>query len=228
MTANPTADPHADAAILRAGPARAPLAMVLLHGRGGAASEMLSLGAALAPADVAFFAPQAAGRSWWPTSFLAPMAQLEPWLGSALAAADRAVATARAEGWADDRIIVLGFSQGACLALEHVARAGRRYAGVCALSGGLVGTADAEGVPAEDIYGHGPKRFDYPGRLDGTRAYLGCHAADPHIPLRRVQDSAAVLDGLGAAVTTAIHPGQGHAILERDVAAIRAMVAALM
>jgi phospholipase/carboxylesterase len=220
-----TDDPHADAPILRAGPARAALAMVLLHGRGGAAGEMLSMGAALAPADVAFFAPQAAGRSWWPTSFLAPMAQLQPWLDSALAAADRAIAAARAEGWADERIMLLGFSQGACLALEHVARAGRRYAGVCGLSGGLVGTADADAAPSADLYGHPPKRFEYAGRLDGVPAYLGCHAMDPHIPRRRVDESARTLTALGASVTTAIHPGQGHAIVDRDVAAVRAMIA---
>lgn len=220
-----TDDPHDQGPLLRAGPAKAPLAMVLLHGRGGAAEEMLGLGAALAPADVAFFAPQAAGRSWWPTSFLAPMGRLQPWLDSALATVARAVAAAEAEGWPRERIVVLGFSQGACLALEHVARAGRRYAGVCGLSGGLVGVADAEGAATDDLYGHAPKRFDYAGQLEDAPVYLGCHAADPHIPLRRVRETAGALTAMGADVATAIHPGPGHAILEADVAAARAMIA---
>jgi phospholipase/carboxylesterase len=227
MTGQDAHDPHADAPVLRAGPAAAPIAMVLLHGRGARAEDMFGLGAALAPAGAALFAPQAAARSWWPTSFLAPMAQLEPWLGSALAAAARGVAAARAEGWPDVRIVVAGFSQGACLALEHVARAGGRFGGVCALSGGLVGTADAAGAPTDALYGHEPKRFDYVARLDGTPVYLGCHETDPHIPLRRVRDSADALAALGADVTTAIHPGTGHAVVERDIAAVRAMTATL-
>ena len=198
--------------------------MVLLHGRGAGAEDILGLGAALSPADTAFFAPEAAGRSWWPTSFLAPMAQLEPWLGSALAAADRAVAAANAEGHADGDILLLGFSQGACLALEYAARAARPFKGVCALSGGLVGTANGDGVPAADLYGQGPKRFDYAARLAGLPVYIGCHAQDPHIPLRRVRESADVLTGLAAACRVTVHPGAGHGVVQADVTAVRAML----
>lgn len=219
-----TEDPHAAAPLLRRGPARAARAMVLLHGRGAGAEDILRLGAALAPADTAFFAPEASGRSWWPTSFLAPMAQLEPWLGSALAAADRAVAAANAEGYADRDILLLGFSQGACLALEYAARAARPFMGVCALSGGLVGMADAEGASAADLYGQAPKRFGYTSRLDGLPVYIGCHAQDPHIPLRRVRESEAVLSGLGAACRVTVHAGAGHGVVHADVSAVRAML----
>jgi phospholipase/carboxylesterase len=220
-----TSDPHAQAPILRAGAAEAPLALVLIHGRGGGAEDIMGLGAALAPAGAALFAPQAAGRSWWPTSFLAPMAQLRPWLDSALAAVDRAAAAARGAGFADERIALLGFSQGACLALEYAARAARPFHGVIGLSGGLVGTADAEGAAAADLYDQPPKRFDYPGWLDGVAVHLGCHERDPHIPLRRVRETEAALSAMGAAVTAVIHPGPGHAVTQADAAAARALLA---
>ena len=220
-----TDDPHANGPLLRRGPARAARALVLVHGRGAGAEDILGLGAALAPADTAFFAPEAAGRSWWPTSFLAPMAQLDPWLGSGLAAVARAVDAANAEGFEDSRIVLLGFSQGACLALEYAARAARPFMGVCALSGGLVGTADADGAPADDLHGHRPKRLAYPARLDGLPVYMGCHAQDPHIPLRRVRESEAALGDLGAVCTVSIHPGAGHGVTQVDARAVRAMLA---
>jgi phospholipase/carboxylesterase len=219
-----TADPHGGARLLRQGPARGAQALVLLHGRGAGAADILGLGAALAPAETRFLAPEAAGRSWWPTSFLAPMAQLEPWLASALAAVGRAVAAANAEGYEDQRIVLLGFSQGACLALEYAARAARPFKGVCALSGALVGTADADGDPAPDLHGYRPKRFAYPARLDGLPVHIGCHAQDPHIPLRRVRESAAALEQLGAACTLGIHPGAGHGVTRGDARAARALI----
>ena len=220
-----TRDPHGQAELHRRGPARADLALVLLHGRGAGARDILDLGAALVPAGAAFFAPEAAGRSWWPTSFLAPMQALEPWLGSALAAVERAVAAAGREGYPEERICLLGFSQGACLALEYAARSGRRPRAVGALSGGLVGTSDGEDVSSDALYGHRPKRFDYGARLPGVPVYLGCHARDPHIPLARVRESAAVLSGLGADCRVAIHPGAGHGVTADDVAAMRRLLA---
>ena len=218
-------DPHASGRLLRRGPARAARALVLVHGRGAGAEDILGLGAALAPADTAFFAPEAAGRSWWPTSFLAPMAQLDPWLDSGLAAVARAVEAANAEGFEDGRLLLLGFSQGACLALEYAARAARPIKGVCALSGALVGTADADGAPASDLYGHRPKQFAYADRLDGLPVYIGCHAQDPHIPLRRVRESETALVRQGAVCTVSIHPGAGHGVTQADAAAVRAMLA---
>lgn len=216
-------DPHRDGPLrrARAGAARASHALVLLHGRGGSADDMLDLADALALPDLALFAPEAAGRSWWPASFLAPMAALEPWLASALASVERAVAAVLDEGVAPERVHLFGFSQGACLALEAVARRGGPLGGVVALSGGLVGTVDADAAASDALYGYAPKRFDYAARLEGVDAYLSCHERDPHIPLVRVRESEAVFTGLGARVETRVKPGAGHGIDEADVAAIR-------
>lgn len=227
MTSSPLADPHNGQPPLRRGPtvATAELALVLVHGRGGGAESILGLGEAASPAATAFFAPQAARNSWWPTSFLAPMDALQPWLPSALAAVDRAVEAARAEGFANERILLTGFSQGACLALEYAARAGRRFRGVAALSGALVGTADAAGAPRAELYGHAPKSFDYAADLGRMPVYIGCHEQDPHIPLARVAESETLLKKLGATAQVAIHPGAGHGVTQSDLAALRAMVA---
>ena len=216
-------DPHGHAPLLRAGPtgASARLAAIMLHGRGAGAESILALGAQLGLVDVAMFAPEAAGRSWWPVSFLAPMRALEPWLGSALAAVDRALDAAAEEGFADDRVALLGFSQGGCLALEHAARRGRRVRAVYGLSAGLVGTADGDEPASPELYGHAPKRFDYSARLDGMPVHIGCHERDPHIPLRRVRESEAVLSSIGAACSVNIAPGSGHGLTAEDVRALR-------
>jgi predicted esterase len=208
----------------RAGPpgAGARAGLVLLHGRGGAAAEILGLHAALALPAIAAIAPEAPGASWWPSSFLAPSAQMEPFVARGLAAVAGAVAALEAEGLARGRIWLAGFSQGACLALEAFAREGAGLAGVFGLSGGLVGTADAGGAPTPALYGHAPKRFDYPGRRDGAQAWLSLHAADPHIPLARARETAAVLRGLGAAVEMVEYPGAGHGLRDADLAAMRA------
>jgi phospholipase/carboxylesterase len=216
-----TADPHGAAPLRRAGPARARLAAVMLHGRGAGAEGILSLGAELGLLDVALIAPEAAGRSWWPVSFLAPMRALEPWLTSALAAVDRALAAAAEEGFSDDRIVLLGFSQGGCLALEHAARRGRRLKTVYGLSAGLVGTGEGDAGSTPELYGHAPKRFDYTARLDGVPVHIGCHERDPHIPVRRVRESEAVFRSLGAECTVNIAPGGAHGLTEADVRALR-------
>jgi phospholipase/carboxylesterase len=216
-----TADPHGRAVLRRAGPARGRLAIVMLHGRGAGADGILPLAAELGVVDAALFAPEAAGRSWWPVSFLAPMPRLEPWLDSGLGAVDRAVAAAAEEGFAEDRIVLLGFSQGGCLALEYAARRGRRFAHVFGLSAGLIGTADVGGAPADELYGHAPKRFGYDANLAGVPVHIGCHARDPHIPLRRVRESEAVFRALGAACAVDIAPGEGHSLTPGDVAALR-------
>ena len=193
----------------------------MLHGRGAGADGILPLAAELGLADAAIFAPEAAGRSWWPVSFLAPMVRLEPWLGSALDAVDRAVAAAAEEGFADDRIVLFGFSQGGCLALEYAARSGRPFRKVFGLSAGLIGTADGGGPPPDDLYGFAPKRFEYAAELAGMPVHIGCHARDPHIPLRRVRESEAVFRSLGARCDVCVVPGAGHGITEPDVTALR-------
>ena len=209
--------------MIRAGvpPARAVAGVVALHGRGGSAAD---IGALLTQAGVlpaiAAILPEAVGRSWWPTSFLAPSAQLEPDVAQGVAVVLGAVAVLQADGVARDRIWLMGFSQGACLALETFARAGAGLAGVFGFSGGLVGTGDAAGAPQAALYGHAPKRFDYAGRRAG-QVWLSCHARDPHIPLARVEETARVLSQMGATVETLIHPGAGHGLAAADIAVLR-------
>jgi len=200
---------------------RARAGIVLVHGRGGSAVDILGLLAQAALPDVAAIAPEAPGRSWWPTSFLAPMAQIEPFVAAGLAALRDAVARLEADDMPRDRIWLAGFSQGACLALESFARDGAGLAGVFGMSGGLVGLGDAPGGPQPALYGHAPKRFDYPGRRDGAQVWISVHQRDPHIPLQRVQDSAAALKDMGAMVETRIYPGEGHGVLPDDLAALR-------
>ena len=160
---------------------------------------------------LAVAAPEAPGNSWWPTSFLAPSAQIEPWVERGLATVEEAVeALALPRG----EVAVLGFSQGACLALEYGARRGAGV--VIALSGGLVGTGDAA---------DGGKRFDYTERLTGTRALITCHEADPHIPLGRARDSQRILSALGADTRLIEHPGPGHQPMADGIEAARRLLA---
>jgi predicted esterase len=209
--------------VIRRGPTGAAnWGVVALHGRGGAGGDILSVLDAAGLPGVAGVAPEAAGHSWWPTSFLAPAAQTAPFLARGLAAVAGAVALLEAQGIPRGRVWLMGFSQGACLALEAFARAGEGLAGAMAFSGGLLGTGDAPGEPDPALYGQTPKQFDYAGRRDGARVWLSVHARDPHIPLARVQRSAAVLEGLGAGVETVVYPGAGHAVMRDDLAWLRA------
>jgi phospholipase/carboxylesterase len=195
--------------------------IVLAHGRGGYADDILRVFHQLGLNDVAVIAPQAPGNSWWPSSFLAPTAQLRPHLDASLAIMNAAVDTLRADGLPAAKIWLGGFSQGACLALETFARHGSGLAGVFSLSGGLVGTADAGDEPVADLYGNLQKSFDYLARPEAGRVWLSVHERDPHIPLRRVEDSAFVLERLGADVQVQVYPGAGHAVLRDDIATIR-------
>lgn len=181
-------------------------AAVMAHGRGATAADILSLAPLLGGDHTSFFAPQAQGNSWWPESFLAPLARNAPYLDAGLDAIGSALAAAEGAGVPPERILVLGFSQGACLALEYAARHARRYGGVVAFSGGLLGTRDSPGAPPDD------KAFDYAGTLAGTPVFLGCSDVDPHIPLRRVDQTAAVFQGLGGVVTQRIYPGMAHTV----------------
>lgn len=218
--------PHADGRLARAGAplARARLAMLLVHGRGGSPEDMLGLAEALALPDLACLAPAADGGSWWPGSFLAPIDANEPGLSSGLGVLAGLVEQLEGQGFGPDRIVVMGFSQGACLALEYVARSGRRFHATVALSGGLIGSGEADGPPRDELYGHRPKSFDYDATLAGAPVYLGCHARDPHIPLARVRESAAVFEGLGATVRAEILPGAGHGVVEEEVRAVRGLL----
>ncbi|SMD05719.1 alpha/beta hydrolase [Primorskyibacter flagellatus] len=215
--------PHAGQRLVTAGAPlhRARLAVVMLHGRGGEPEDMIGLADHLALPDLAALAPAAAGRSWWPDSFLAPLDANEPGLGSGLSVIAALLEDLAEQGFGPERIALVGFSQGACLAIEAAARLARPFRVVAALSGGLVGTSDADGPPLAELYNRPAKRFDYEGRLDNVPLLLGCHEQDPHIPLVRVRESAKVLGDMGAQVDTIIIPGAGHGIVADEAAWLR-------
>ena len=194
--------------------AAARVAVVMVHGRGASAESILTLAPALAADGVAFLAPQAAGGQWYPFGFMAPIDRNEPGITSGMRAIARVVAQAAAAGVPAERTLLLGFSQGACLASEFVARHARRYAGLAVLSGGLIGP---DGTPR-----------DYAGSLDGTPVFLGCSDVDGHIPAARVRESAAVLGRLGGAVTMRLYPGMGHLVNDDEIEEVRAMLAAAL
>ncbi len=202
-------------------PDRARAGLVLLHGRGATAEGILDLGHALGLPELAFAAPQAPGMSWWPTSFLAPTAQMAPFVARGMAAVEDAIGALVDGGLPRDRIALAGFSQGGCLALEHAARRGGLMA-VFGLSAGLVGTADADGGPTGALYGFAPKRFDYGTRFHGLPVEITVHERDPHIPLARAEESESVFTRLGAHARLTVTPGAGHGIGPEAVAAIRA------
>lgn len=185
-------------------------AMVMLHGRGATAESILTLVPALGVSDFTYLAPQAGGNSWWPQSFLAPIRSNEPGISSAMVAVEGVLARIAAGGVPPERTVLLGFSQGACLAAEYAARHAHRYGGVVALSGGLIGP---EGTPR-----------NYDGRLDGSPVFLGCSDIDSHIPAERVRLSASVLERLGGLVTMRLYPGMGHTINDDELNAVRGIM----
>ncbi len=199
------ADPHGTQKIVSAGTplAEAKGVIVLLHGRGGSAQDILSLGSAIAPAGVALLAPEAAGHTWYPNSFLAPRAQNEPFLSSALARVAAAIQVATAAGFGSEQIALCGFSQGACLATEFAGRHPRRYAGLLAFTGGLIGPLN--------------EPLSLTGGLEGTPVLLSSGDPDPHVPWSRVQQSAELLTAIGAVVDTRRYPGRPHTVLQQEV-----------
>ncbi len=181
---------------------------------------MQSLAQAVDVGGLAFVAPQAAGHTWYPHSFLAPLSQNEPWLESALNVVFYLMKEARNPASLPlSRLVVMGFSQGACLASESVAREANRYGGLVALSGGLIGTGDIGGKAAPR-----DKEFSYEGTLDGTPVFLGCSDVDAHIPVERVEDTARVLAELGGNVDKRIYEGMGHTIIQDEIDAVREML----
>ena len=194
-------DPHANARLLTHHDGDARVGLVLLHGRGDSAAGILSLLPALTGAGappLRVVAPDAVGHQWYPQRFIEPVERNEPWLGSAIACVGRAVAALEAEDLTRAQIVVAGFSQGACLALEFVARTGGRWGGAVGLSGGLIGAS----VDAS--------RYSKP--LLSTPIFLGCSDVDAHIPETRVHASGKQLLAQGAEVTTRIYPGMPHTI----------------
>lgn len=189
--------------------AKARAAMILVHGRGATAADIMTLGTELIHPGFAYLAPQAEGNAWYPNPFTAPLEANEPYLSAALGVIENLLARVEATIPAQ-RVILLGFSQGACLTLEFAARHARRYAGVVGLSGGLIGPA-------------GTSR-DYPGSFDGTPVFLGCSDIDPHIPKERVIETGEVFKRLGAKVTMTLYPGMGHTVSQDEIDAVREIV----
>lgn len=207
-----SAHPHGKQPVQSIGPepSKARLGAIMIHGRGASAEDILGLAHELAIDDVAFLAPNAAGNTWYPYSFLSPIDQNEPGLSSALAVIDTLVAYLGEQGLPPERVALMGFSQGACLTLEFAARYARRYAAIAAFSGGVIGPP---GTPR-----------DYAGSFDGTPAFLGCSDVDPHIPVERVRESAELYRRMGATVDERIYPRMGHTINQDEIAAVRAMI----
>lgn len=193
--------------------AAAHAALIMVHGRGASAESILTLAPELPAEGLAYLAPQATDGSWYPFSFMAPLAHNEPFLSAALEAVGAVAAQVAAAGIPPERTAFLGFSQGACLASEYVARNARRYGGLIVLSGGLIGP---EGTPR-----------DYAGSLGGTPVFLGCSDVDAHIPKERVLESEAALARLGGAVTAKLYQGMGHTVNQDEIDHARAILAAL-
>jgi phospholipase/carboxylesterase len=205
-------DPHRDQPVLTLGAklTQATAAVILLHGRGASAEDILGLATEMYDERLAYFAPQAAGHSWYPNSFLAPLEKNEPWLSSALAKVGAIVQQAVAGGVSRDRIFLCGFSQGACLSSEFVARNPTRYGGLIAFTGGLIGPPDAD--------------LHHEGDLGGMPALFSSGDPDPHVPWSRVLESAEQLTAMGAEVKTQRYPGRPHTVLPQEIKSARDLI----
>jgi glyoxalase family protein len=184
--------------------------MIMLHGRNAGPANILELVPKLNRPAFTCLAPAAADRTWYPYSFLTDIAKNEPGLSSGLRVLEDLVAGLVTRGIPKDHIVLLGFSQGACLAAEFVVRHAGRYGGVLIFSGGLIG-------PPGTVW-------DYDGALGGTPVFLGCSDVDAHIPKTRVDESAAVFERMGAAVTTRIYPGMGHLVNDDEITFAQAVM----
>jgi phospholipase/carboxylesterase len=209
-------DPHRNQPVREHGRSlgSAAAAVILVHGRGASADDILGLADEFDLSELAYLAPEAAGHTWYPYSFLAPVEQNQPWLNSALGLIATLVARINAAGIPADRLALVGFSQGACLATEFVARNPAHYGGLVAFTGGLIGP------PAT--------KFNYSGDLAGARCFLGAGDPDPHVPWERVEQSASVLSRLGAEVTLQRYPGLPHTINEDELQHAKRILSSLV
>jgi predicted esterase len=208
-------DPHINQPVLTAGASieEAKSAMIMIHGRGATAEDILSLSGEMNAADFAFLAPQAAGHQWYPNTFRAPLETNQPWLDSSLKKITDLLEHLDQNDIPAECVILLGFSQGACLALEYAARNPRKYGGIVALSGGLIGPDGLQRTLS--------------GSLENTPVFIGCSDRDPHIPLHRVQEATEVMRGLDAKVTERIYPGMSHTVNIDEIEYVMNMMAAL-
>ncbi len=194
--------------------AEATAAVILVHGRGGGSGDMLGLGDVLAPPGAVCLVPEASGNTWYPYRFIEPVARNEPFLSSALSVLADLVERLVAGGVPAERIALVGFSQGACLATEFAVRRRQRLGAVIGLSGGLIGDTVATPAP-----GH---------PLDGMPVLLGCSDRDAHIPITRVRETEAAMRSLGADVVTRVYPGSFHGINQDEVEVARPMLARMI
>ena len=207
--------PHAGEPLASAGAplGESPGVVIMVHGRNAGPSNILDLVPRLGRPDLSYLAPAAAGRTWYPLSFMAEKEKNEPGLSSGLWVLGKLVEDVVARGIGRERIILLGFSQGACLTAEFVVEHAARYGGVILYSGGVIGPPGTT--------------WEYPGSFDGTPIFLGCSDADAHVPKTRVDESAAVFMRMGATVTERIYPGMGHLVNEDEIAFTRKVMDAI-
>jgi predicted esterase len=204
---------------------QAPVVAIMVHGRGAGPENILDLVPALGQSNVTYLAPAAANRTWYPYSFMADIAKNEPHLSSALSVLAALVEQVESAGIARDHIVMLGFSQGACVTTEFVIRNASRFGGIVAFSGGAIGppgtTWAAEGAKSTDNANSGV------GTFDGTPIFFGCSDVDAHVPADRVRESAEVCARMGADVTTRIYPGMGHLVNDDEIAWAQALLGRL-
>ncbi len=186
------------------------MAAILLHGRGGSAEDILRLARVLNVPDIVFLAPDAAGRSWYPQSFLAAHGANDAHVASAHTLIEAIIQRLAGFGLGSDRVAIIGFSQGACLAADHAAKFPRRYGFIASCTGGLVGPPDT--------------KFSFTGSLAHTPVFLGANDPDPHVPWTRVEQTAEVLEGMGASVSLVRYPGLPHAVNNDQVERIRGLL----
>jgi predicted esterase len=205
-------NPHESQPVVEAGTPlqQAKTALILIHGRGATAHSMLGLAQEVNQQQMAYLAPQAMMNTWYPQRFIVPRSANEPWLSSALQKVHATVQMAHDAGIAYDHIALVGFSQGACLVAEYVARHPQRYGAVAVLSGGLIGQDD--------------ELTDYTGDLAQTPIFLGCSDVDFHIPVERVHASEKILRQMGAEVDKRIYPNMGHTLNNDELDALRQML----
>lgn len=216
QTDNPFSGPHQNGAVeaygANAGEAEA--AMILVHGRGATAAGMMGLAREFGLPQFRYLAPQASGHTWYPYSFLEEKEKNQPGLDSGLQVLHDLFGRLGKEGIPPEKTVLLGFSQGACLATEYAARHPRRFGGVVGYSGGLIGPSVSPD--------------DYSGSLDQTPVFLGCSDCDPHIPRERVDTTAEVLEGLGGQVTKKIYPNMAHTVNEDELKRTRQLMEGLL
>ena len=185
-------------------------AMIMVHGRGATAESILTLTPELDQDEFAYLAPQAANHAWYPNSFMAPIPSNQPGIDSGLARLAELIEQIVAAGIPQERIMLLGFSQGACLATEFAVRHAGRYGGIVGLSGGLIGPPGT--------------RWEFEGSLAKTAVFLGCSDVDFHIPKERVNETAVVMERMGANVTKRLYPGMGHTVNQDEITFVRQMM----